>query len=226
MKKNSLFRKTVMVAGAGFVLATASASALVGVSASESLKAVTGSNSSSSSARVSGSVSASTSVMVGNDSGMKDDGTTASVNGSVMIASPVNITADADLKTYTTGVQTSEENVSDIDTDSSDSVSVSWKNDAKLFGFISVKISSKTTVSAEQDNTVKVVTELPWWSIFVTGVNSDTWAQADMKIQQSSEVKANMKAQANASAKAHVVHAVVSQLSAEARANAKATVTQ
>jgi hypothetical protein len=204
-----------MVAGAGFILATTSASALVGVNASEGFMAIT--------SNTSGTVSASTSIKTGTDVDMEDNGTVESTDESMMITNPVNIKADDDLKTYTSEVQTSEENVSEIDTDSSDSVSVSWENDADLFGFIPVKIDSKTTVSAEADNTIKVVTKLPWWSMFVTGVNASTWAQSDMKLQESSEVKENMSPKANAAAKAHVVHAVVSRLSAETKANASTT---
>ena len=142
------------------------------------------------------------------------------ISGTASIVVPANISARADLAEYEDSVMRSEQAVREIDTESNgNTVSVWWKHEGTLLAFIPVSVESRTTVTANDDNTIKVTTEMPWWSVFVKGAHQ-VLVQTETNLQQSEDIKTHMRAGASAVSKAHVVHAIVSELASETQAQA------
>jgi hypothetical protein len=128
---------------------------------------------------------------------------------------PMKVNSTKELEYYAYALKQKETAVADIDaTTNTKAISVEWKHNGKLLAFIPVTITSKTTVEARDDNTLSIKTTLPWWNFFVADVTGVV-TNADASLNESAEIKNNMKADTTAEAKAHVIHAIVSSLSLE-----------
>lgn len=138
------------------------------------------------------------------------------------ISLPINISLDTDLKNYENSIILKEDAVAKIDTTSSkDEITVEWKHEGKLFAFIPVTVTSETKVMANETAEAKVTTDMPWWSIFVSGVN-DRSDEIDAKLEGSAAIKAYTDAKVSAQVRAQAVYEIVNELSADASLEAEA----
>ncbi|MDB5260422.1 MAG: hypothetical protein JWN37_653 [Candidatus Nomurabacteria bacterium] len=175
------------------------------INANANINATVGHTSSSSDATSSGSSTSGGSVM-----------TTGS--NSIMISAPLNISSDADFQTYSNSIMTNDSNVSSITASGDNGIVVEYKHPGKFLGFIPVTVTATTEVTSNSDNTVNVKTKLPWWAMFVSGVQSFK-SNIETRLQNSSDLQASMNARASAAGKARAVYQIVSGLNAEANAN-------
>lgn len=150
------------------------------------------------------------------DSVMVKSGQMTGGNGSVSL--PSNISTAAQLQSYENNLMTNESEISEINTDEDDQVTVVWSQRGKLFALFPITVSTETSVEVNDDNTSKVSTEKPWWSVFVTDI-ADFSDEVKAKIESSNEVKAYANAKTNIQAKAQVIYAIVSELKANMQAD-------
>ena len=109
----------------------------------------------------------------------------------VTISTPSAVKTSADLSAYASGVVEGDKNV-DAVAASEDSVSVSYKQSAKLFGFIPIFLSATATV----DSTGEVSIRYPWYAFLAT-TNSAS-LQSSVKAATAATTAANTSADASA----------------------------
>lgn len=135
----------------------------------------------------------------------------------IEIILPTQVSTEEDLNIYQKNSEVRDENISKIDTEVEDGVSVEYKHPGRLFGIIPVEVIAKTTVKAQSDGKLKTETTFPWWSSMVRGLG-DVRAQVDGTI--SSQFANVMTNGTTASVlRARLIDAIV-RANAEARANA------
>lgn len=119
------------------------------------------------------------------------DGTAA---GQAMVDSPASVRTGADLSAYAKTVVKSDTHVEDARF-ASDTVSIAYKQRAKLFGFIPVLVRATATVRADGTATVSY----PWYAIFAA---TDSSLETDVRGAVASELAAGgADASANAEAR-------------------------
>ena len=107
------------------------------------------------------------------------------------VSTPSAVRTSADLSAYASEVVQADENV-DAVAASADSVSVSYKQSAKLFGFIPIFLSATATV----DSTGEVSIRYPWYAFLAT-TNSAS-LQSSVKAATAATTAANTSADASA----------------------------
>jgi len=111
----------------------------------------------------------------------------------VTISTPSAVKTSADLSAYASGVVGGDKNV-DAVAASEDSVSVSYKQPAKLFGFIPIFLSATATVKSTGETTVSY----PWYAFLAT--TDSAMVESNVKAATAATLAANAGADAKLSA--------------------------
>jgi hypothetical protein len=136
--------------------------------------------------------------------------TRADVDSNAVTAS--SATADSvrtkdDLSGYVAAQMKSDANVSSVDT-ASDHVALTYKEPAKLFGFIPVTIDTTATADASGNVTISY----PWWAYLATKDNADVQAKVQDGVNATLGTNASATANANAQASAQLTAAQQAKL--------------
>ena len=134
------------------------------------------------------------------------------------MTSPSEVRTHADLSGYVAGQMKADSNISSVSA-ASDSVEMSYKQHAKLFGFIPVTVDAKATV----DGSGNVSVSYPWYAFLMATNKSDLEADiqsrvsTDLNVAVSSSGQASAESAARLSAdeQARVVAAVKAVMQAE-----------
>ncbi len=156
-----------------------------GGSAGSNTGSASGSGSTQGSATVSGTSGADIVTIVITRADV-DGGATVSVS-----ASPANVRTNADLGGFIAAQVQADKNVSQVEA-SADNVAVTYKQNAKLFGFIPITIDATATVDAGGNVNIKY----PWYA-FLASTNS---AELEAKIQDRVDAVLGANVSGNASA--------------------------
>ncbi len=127
------------------------------------------------------------------------------------VSSPSSVHTQADLSGYVAGQMKADTNISSVAA-ASDNVAVTYKQHAKLFGFIPVIIDATANIDASGNVTVSY----PWYAFLMATNKSDL----EVKIQNRVTTEANVSGSANATADAQAA----AELSADAQARIVAAV--
>ncbi|GEM_PF-916575 len=136
-----------------------------------------------------------------------------SVKATASTASTVKTRAD--LSGYVAAEMKADSNISSVEA-ASGNVAVSYKQRAKLFGFIPVTIDATADVDASGNVTVSY----PWYAFLMVTNKSDL----ETRIQNRVSADVNLDASANANADANATAEATAQLTAEAQAKIVAAV--
>ena len=157
-------------------------------------------------------------VSSGTDTGFsltRSDASVTSSSGATVSASSVN--TESDLEAYAASTLRANDSIDGVDV-ASDRLSLSFKEDARLFGFIPHTVTSRVEVSG--DGSVRVMR--PWYSFLVAGLSVDT------KTTIESRVKSAMNEEASGSfssrSQARVIAEIASALGSSVDAQASASV--
>ena len=124
-----------------------------------------------------------------------------------------SVDTSASVKAYVESVEESDKNIDDVKS-TSDHVSVSYKQPAKLFGFISMDMSVKGSV----DTKGNVRVNYPWYS-FLTNYKSDTKLESDINIAVSSIVDTEGETEFSGSLQTQLITAIHTVMKAHSEAN-------
>ena len=130
-----------------------------------------------------------------------------------IISSPSAVTTRADLSGYVAAEMKADKNISSVEA-ASDNVAVTYKQNAKLFGFIPVTVDATANVDAEGNVTVSY----PWYAFLMMTNKSDLQATIQNRVTADANLAASTNVTADASAEA------AGQLSADAQARIVAAV--
>ncbi|PIR83630.1 hypothetical protein COU18_03025 [Candidatus Kaiserbacteria bacterium CG10_big_fil_rev_8_21_14_0_10_51_14] len=135
-------------------------------------------------------------------------------------AAPASVETRADLSGYVAAQMQSDANIASVET-ASDNVAVTYKQYARLFGFIPVTLDATATVQA--DGSVKV--SYPWYAFLAVTNKADLETKLEQRVDAALSANAQLEASANASAEvtgslsaseqAQVVQAVKTVMQAE-----------
>ena len=205
---NSQTQGTVTAGGSGAgANGSAGLDANVGVGGSASSSSSGGSTSGSASGAASGEASVDVAPLIITRIDIDSGAVKATVS------SPASVHSQADLSGYVASEMTSDSNIAAVES-ASDSVAVTYKQHAKLFGFIPVTVDATATVDAEGN----VDVDYPWYAfLMVTNRGS-----LEAKIQD--RVDATLSASASASANAAVDASAAANAAAELTAQEQARV--
>ena len=194
-------RKIITHVVAGFlVLVPLSAAALtVDVDAARGAKGGSMDSSVGSDVVVGTKADVKTDAMVKIDMDSDDDG-----------AMEATITGDPDFDLYVKSVTSAEAQVSEVDVDEDGAVEVAYEHEGKLFGFIPVMVTSRTSVTAESNGQARVHARLPWWSFLVSGI-SGVQSGVETSLNAKEVIKTG-SAKASASIRIKLAEAIVSSL--------------
>lgn len=218
--KKSLHKQSAILVTLGLLLLTTSALAAIeaDVALNTTVKATGGT-------LVNTSVNVTSSSSVQSEAQIQKTTTSSTITSTAdtrtSISLPVNISLDTDLKNYENSILLKEDAVAKINTTSQKEISVEWKHEGKLFGFIPVTVTSKTIVVATETDDAKVTTDMPWWSIFVTGINNRS-DEIDVKLEESNAIKAYTSTQASTQIRAQALYEIIKELSVDANVEAEA----
>lgn len=136
-------------------------------------------------------------------------------------SSPSAVTTRAALSGYVAAEMKADKNISSVEA-ASDSVAVSYKQSAKLFGFIPVTVNATATVDASGNVTVSY----PWYAFLMATNKSDLEARIQNQVSAdvNLDASANAEANADASASAEATAEAAAELTAEAQAKIVAAV--
>lgn len=142
------------------------------------------------------------------------------------VSSPSAVSTRADLSGYLATEMKTDKNISSVEV-ASDGVEVTYKQHAKLFGFIPVTVDA----TAEVDADGKVEVSYPWYSFLMVTNKSDLETRiqnrvdADANLSTSADASANAEAaaQLGADAQARIVAAVKAAMQAEFNASINAS---
>lgn len=140
----------------------------------------------------------------------RSDDSVRSGSESSMSASSVN--SDSDLEVFAASTLRSDDSFDGVDV-SSDRLSFRYKEDARLFGFIPHKVTTRVEVSG--DGTVRVTR--PWYSFLVAGLSNETSASIESRVRTA---LANSSGSMDARTKALVLSEIASALTGSASASA------
>ncbi len=175
-----------------------------------SLNSATHTGSASSSASGSSRADADADVTVGVDASL-NAGANSNTNVSAgLMTGSAQVQTDSDLDTYSMTVKQQDSSVSSVSSSDND-VSVEYHVPAKLFGFISVNMPEKASVSVDSQNETSVSVHRPWWSVFAS-VNGHTTESLQSRIKahvpSALPTSASGTASLNASTKAQFISAI------------------
>ena len=143
-----------------------------------------------------------------------DAGTAGATSVSV-----ADVKADADLTGYVAAQIQSDKNISAVQS-SAQSVSVTYAQNAKLFGFIPITLDAVVTVDAEGN----VEVDYPWYAFLA--VTNEVDLEADLQSTIDSTFALGADAEANAAlganTQAHLINEIKTVLAAELDADASA----
>lgn len=127
---------------------------------------------------------------------------------------------DADLSGFVASTINADENVARVET-SADKVSVTYKQNAKLFGFIPVTLDATATVDAEGTMDVKY----PWYAFLAVTNEADLEADLQSRVDSVFALGANAEASAElgASTQAHLINEIRAVMAAGLDADASAS---
>jgi hypothetical protein len=148
--------------------------------------------------------------------------TSGNMSDNADITFPVNVSSDAQLQTYTQNIMSADANIANINASEANQIIVQYKHPGKFLGIFPVHVTSQTTVSTNSDNTVNVKVKLPWWSMFVTGVEKSR-ANIETALQSSASLKSSLNAQAGIQGRAQAVYNVLAALRANMTSNTNTT---
>ena len=133
-----------------------------------------------------------------------------------------SVHSDSDLSGYVAAQLASDDNISQVQT-APENVAVTYKQHAKLFGFIPVDVDATANVDAAGNVTISY----PWYAFFAATNKADL--QAKLQDQVNAEMGANASANASASTQltasgqAKIVAAVKAAMQAELNADTDAS---
>lgn len=127
------------------------------------------------------------------------------------------VRSDEDLEIFTHNVSESEEKVSSAKVESEENgaweAEVSYEHEGKLFGLMQVTLKSKNTVEIDEEGTLEVHSDLPWWNFMVTKKNHAE-NEIESRLRDNATIMAAAEVEANAAVKAQVVEAMIAELNA------------
>ncbi len=132
-------------------------------------------------------------------------------------SSPSSVKTQADLSGYVAGEMKVDTNISSVEA-ASDNVAVTYKQRAKLFGFIPVTVDATANVDASGNVTVSY----PWYAFLMVTNKSDLETRIQNRVDADASLTASVNASANVDASATAEAAA--QLSADAQARIVAAV--
>ena len=139
-------------------------------------------------------------------------------SGTPMSAESVN-TAN-DLEVYAASALRTHDSFDGVDV-TSDRLSFRFKEDAKLFGFIPHKVTSRVEVSGDGAVTVT----RPWYSFLASGLSTDTTASIEARVRTAlGESSGTMTARTQALVLAEIVSALEGSADTSARVDASADI--
>jgi len=133
------------------------------------------------------------------------------------VLSPSAVKTRAELSGYAAAEMKADSNIASIEA-ASDNVAVTYKQSAKLFGFIPVTIDATATVDANGN----VEVSYPWYAFLMVTNKADLEARIQNQVSANVDLDASANVEANAGASASAEAAA--QLSAEAQARIVAAV--
>ena len=133
------------------------------------------------------------------------------------VSSPSGVKTQADLSGYIAAEMKADKNISSVEAASGEVV-VTYKQPAKLFGFIPVTIAATATVDASGN----VEVSYPWYAFLMVTNESDLEARIQSRV--SADVNLDVSANAEANADANATAEATAQLTAEAQAKVVAAV--
>src|SRR3989344_1495481 len=133
------------------------------------------------------------------------------------ISSPSAVKTRAELSGYAAAEMKADSNIASIEA-ASDNVAVTYKQHAKLFGFIPVTIDATATVDASGN----VEVSYPWYAFVMTTNKADL--EARIQSQVSADINLDASANAEANADASATAEAVAELSAGTQAKVVAAV--
>jgi len=133
------------------------------------------------------------------------------------ISSPSAVKTRAELSGYAAAEMKADSNIASIEA-ASDNVAVTYKQHAKLFGFIPVTIDATATVDASGN----VEVSYPWYAFLMTTNKADL--EARIQSQVSADINLDASANAEANADASATAEAVAELSAGTQAKVVAAV--
>ncbi len=147
------------------------------------------------------------------DSMIKVDGDTSPIT----ITSSAQVQSENDLEIFTKNHLQKNKNITEVqvanNVNQENNISVTYRHDAKLFGFIPTKVNSKTSVKAQADGSVKTDVAISWWAFFTTGKTVDR-SKLQSNIEGNTRIKNNISANASAQAQAEIVEAITAEIEA------------
>jgi len=174
-----------------------------------------GANGSAGSAETNGAVHVD--VEIGGGSGNADATVTQSVDADtglpVITITTTGEETDASFEAHAKAVKEDNARVKAADVNADGAVEVTYAHRGKLFGFIPVTLTSKTTVASDTESGAKVVVQMPWWSFLVSGASK---AKADIEaaLNASTAIQVNAEAEASSASRARLADAIVASLDA------------
>ena len=132
---------------------------------------------------------------------------------------PASVKTNADLSGYVAAQMKADENISAVES-ASDSVAVTYKQKAKLFGFIPVKVNATATVDAAGNVTVRY----PWYAFLMATNKADLEARLQDRVD--AVFAANVAMNTDASASANAAADVAADVNATAEASGELTAAQ
>ena len=143
----------------------------------------------------------------------------------VAVMSSAQVGSDSDLKVFSSNVTSKQKSVIAVDFQSQDNgeseVTIVYRHQGRFLGFIPVTIKSTTIVESKANSETQVHSKMAWWGFLVAKKNYDK-SELEAKIKNNATVQANAKVNASAQAKAQIAEAVITEV--EANANAQASV--
>ena len=132
-----------------------------------------------------------------------------------------NISGDPDFDLFVQTVQTQDENVEAVDVDAEGDVEVVYEHEGRLFGFLAMKFTSRTSVETDTSGKAVVKVKLPWWSFLVSGA-SNVKTEIESSLSADARVQANAEADVTVDSRVKLVEVLVSSV-AKADAAVKAS---
>ncbi len=129
------------------------------------------------------------------------------------VSAPSAVKTRAELSGYVAGEMKTDTNITSVEA-ASDNVSVTYKQSAKLFGFIPVVVDA----TADVDASGKVTVSYPWYA-FLMATN-----KSDLETRIQNKVSADVSFDASANAEASAAAEAATQLTADAQAQIVAAV--